>query len=143
MQLQIINTIKYFLSNASGDGVLTIALKAAATKEINQSTINQVKDMIADNKPAMLEIIGRDGVHFFNTLKYIPMQLQIDVMEAMQQNIIRCRLTVDGRDVRMFISKDDYNQLITDGFFVRDGKEADSAGCINTTKVFEEKKYSY
>jgi len=143
MNNSFINTAKYFLANASGDGVLSNALKTTAAKQINQSTINQVKEMIADNKKLMIEIIGRDGVHFFNKQQYIPMQLQIDVKKITKIDYAECRMIVDGRDILIFMHKTDYEKLIEDGFFVRDGKSEDSSGCINTTKVFEEKKFSY
>jgi len=66
------------------------------------------------------------------------MSLQIDAMQILD-NMVRCRINLDNRDVRMFISKDDYEALIEDGFFIRDGKSADSSGCINTTNVYQKK----
>jgi hypothetical protein len=47
-------------------------------------------------------------------------------------------LSVDGRDCRIYTSKSNYEALMFDGVFIRDGKEKDSANCINTTKVYLE-----
>ena len=67
--------------------------------------------------------------------------LQIDVLGEVGQNknLVMCRLTVDGRDCRFIISKHDYEALINDNVFVRDGKTQDSADVWNTTNVFVEK----
>ena len=68
-------------------------------------------------------------------------QLQIDVKGAMKDNpnIIEMVLSVDGRDCRFYTSKSNYQALIYDGVFIRDGKEKDSANCINTTNIYVEK----
>jgi hypothetical protein len=34
------------------------------------------------------------------------------------------------------MGKGDYHHLIRDGFFIRDGKQKDSADILNTTNVF-------
>ena len=47
-------------------------------------------------------------------------------------------LSIDGRDCRIYTSKSNYEALIYDGVFIRDGKCKDSANMINTTKVFVE-----
>lgn len=67
-------------------------------------------------------------------------KLQIDVKGSMEAdpNIIEMVLSVDGRDCRIFTSKSNYEALVYDGFFVRDGKEKYSADCINTTNVYVE-----
>lgn len=67
-------------------------------------------------------------------------KLQIDVKGPMEadENIIEMVLSVDGRDCRFYTSKANYEALIYDGVFVRDGKEKDSANCINTTNVYVE-----
>lgn len=69
--------------------------------------------------------------------------LQIDVLGEMEQdkNLIVCRLTVDGRDCRFVMFRHDYEGLISDKVFVRDGKTQDSAGVWNTTNTFIEKVY--
>lgn len=68
-------------------------------------------------------------------------RLQIDVLGAIEAdpNIIEMILSVDGRDSRCYISKANYEALIGDGFFIRDGKEKDSADCVNTTSVYYER----
>jgi len=67
-------------------------------------------------------------------------KLQIDVKGPMQSdaNIIEMVLSVDYRNCRFYISKANYEALIYDGVFVRDGKEKDSANCVNTTNVYVE-----
>lgn len=40
------------------------------------------------------------------------------------------------RCVRIMMLISDYELLINDGFFIRDGKDKDSAGVMNTTTVF-------
>ena len=67
-------------------------------------------------------------------------KLQIDVKGPMvdDANIIECVLSVDGRDCRFYMSKANYEALIYDGVFVRDGKEKDSSNCVNTTSVYVE-----
>lgn len=70
--------------------------------------------------------------------------MQIDVVGATahDQNIMECKLHADGRTCRFFMSKANYEALVFDGIFVRDGKSKDSAGVINTTNTFEEKIYT-
>jgi len=67
-------------------------------------------------------------------------KLQIDVKGPMEadSNIIEMVLSVDGRDCRFYTSKSNYEALIYDGIFVRDGKKKDSANCVNTTNVYIE-----
>lgn len=38
------------------------------------------------------------------------------------------------------MEKYEYENLIRDGFFIRDGKERDSANVLNTTEVYELQK---
>lgn len=66
--------------------------------------------------------------------------LQIDVLGPANHHpeFVTCKLIVDGRCCRMFISKANYEDLMYDGVFIRDGKEPDSANVINTTRVFRE-----
>ena len=82
--------------------------------------------------------IGPEGIaEFYNT--YASYDPKIDVKEQLG-NIVKCTLYADGRAVQMFISTIDYIALVQDGFFIRDGKELDSANVINTTEVYEIKK---
>jgi hypothetical protein len=69
-----------------------------------------------------------------------PRKLQIDVKGPMKadSNIIEMVLSVDGRDCRFYTSKANYEALIYDGVFVRDGKKKDSANIVNTTNLYFE-----
>lgn len=71
--------------------------------------------------------------------------LQIDVVgpaedhEIQGVKLMRCKLFVDGRTITFWTSKSNYDALVYDKVFVRDGKEKDSANMINTTNTFIEK----
>lgn len=66
------------------------------------------------------------------------MSIQIDVKEANEKTgMVMCNLCTGGRDVKIIMHYSDYQNLIGDGFFIRDGKEADSANVINTTVVYD------
>lgn len=54
-------------------------------------------------------------------------------------DLIECNLYTGERCVKIFIASNDYENLIRDKFFIRDGKTTDSAGCINTTDVYVKK----
>jgi hypothetical protein len=66
--------------------------------------------------------------------------LQIDVKGPVpgMENVIKCILSVNGRDCAFYMSESNYEALIYDKVFIRDGKERDSAGILNTTRVFIE-----
>lgn len=68
--------------------------------------------------------------------------VQIDVKGLLDpsENIMDCRLYTGDRCVKIFMSKYDYENLILDGFFIRDGKSLDSADILNTTNNFIEQK---
>lgn len=66
--------------------------------------------------------------------------LQIDVLhEVKALNLMKCNLYTPDRCVNIWMDKSDYLNLIRDGFFIRDGKELDSANVLNTTNTFIEK----
>lgn len=67
-------------------------------------------------------------------------KLQIDVIGPIDNDglTIECRLYVDGRSCTFYTSKPNYEALMNDGVFIRDGKEKDSANVLNTTRVFVE-----
>lgn len=67
--------------------------------------------------------------------------LQIDVKGFHEENesIVEFNLIIDGRTCLCYTSKSNYEALKYDGVFIRDGKEKDSAGILNTTKVFCER----
>lgn len=66
--------------------------------------------------------------------------LQIDVRGTVegQENLIEMILSIDGRDCRIYTSKANYEALVYDKIFTRDGKNRDSANILNTTNVFVE-----
>ena len=68
-------------------------------------------------------------------------KLQIDVkgFHEANENLVELNLIIDGRTCLCFTSKSNYEALMYDGVFIRDGKEKDSAGVLNTTKVYIEK----
>ena len=67
------------------------------------------------------------------------MGLQIDVIEE-KSEMYRCNLYTGTRCVRIYMHQQDYEALVNDGFFIRNGKNADSAGVLNTTKTYDERK---
>lgn len=73
-------------------------------------------------------------------MKTLKRKLQIDVKGAVSDNpdIIECVFSIDGRDCTFYTSKSNYEALIYDKVFIRDGKEKDSANILNTTNVFVE-----
>ena len=50
-----------------------------------------------------------------------------------------CKLYIDGNASVILMNKIDYERLLSDSFFVRDGKNRDSAGVLTTTNTFIEK----
>lgn len=72
--------------------------------------------------------------------------LQIDVMgiepdfELIRPDeLMRCKLYVNGSTCIMWTTKANYDALMYHGFFIRDGKKQDCSGAINTTNTFIEK----
>lgn len=58
--------------------------------------------------------------------------VQIDVMEV-QESAVVCWLYTPEGTVRILMTVTDYEQLNRNNFFIRDGKDKDSAGVVNTT----------
>lgn len=58
--------------------------------------------------------------------------IQIDV-KTITETTVTCNLYTGVSCIKMVIRKDDYDYLVKKGFFLRDGKEIDSAGVLNTT----------
>ena len=59
--------------------------------------------------------------------------MQIDVIEEVKgTQYLQCKLYIDGNASVILMNK-------SDSFFVRDGKNRDSAGVLNTTNTFIEK----
>lgn len=69
-----------------------------------------------------------------------PRKLQIDVKGPVEgaDGFMEMVLIVDGRNCMIVMPKTNYQALVFDGVFVRDGKQADSAGIVNTTNLFIE-----
>ncbi len=66
------------------------------------------------------------------------MSLQIDVKEGCKHpNLVECNLYTGERCVKIIMYYRDYENLILDGFFLRNGREQDSADVWNTTEVYE------
>jgi hypothetical protein len=69
-------------------------------------------------------------------------KIQLDVVkingDGNMFDTVHCNLYTGQRCVTVLIPRYDYENLIADGFFIRDGKERDSAGVLNTTAVFRE-----
>ncbi|HLF52335.1 hypothetical protein [Flavobacterium sp.] len=65
--------------------------------------------------------------------------IQIDVIKKMPDNIVECNLYTGERCVKIFMSEKDYENLIRDKFFIRDGETIDSANVLNTTNTYEMK----
>ena len=66
--------------------------------------------------------------------------IQIDVIGLIEETeLMKCKLYVDGRVCVIGMSRYDYEELMREKVFIRDGKSVDSAGVINTTNTFIEK----
>ena len=61
--------------------------------------------------------------------------IQIDI-KRIEGNAAIGNLYTGSRCVKIAMGASDYESLMRDGFFTRDGKKEDSAGVINTTNVF-------
>lgn len=65
--------------------------------------------------------------------------LQIDVVGPVKDTeFMKCKLYADGRVCVFYMTKSNYDALVFDKIFIRDGKTVDSAGVINTTNAFIE-----
>jgi hypothetical protein len=72
-------------------------------------------------------------------------KLQIDVMglepnfqHIRQDELIRCKLYIDGIACMFWTTRSNYEHLMYYKFFIRDGKTEDVSGAINTTNMFTE-----
>lgn len=68
------------------------------------------------------------------------MSLQIDVKEI-KNEVAECLLYTGDRCVKIYMTEHEYRNLIQDGFFIRTGKDLDSAGILNTTETYETIKH--
>lgn len=65
--------------------------------------------------------------------------MQIDVIGPVEgTELMKCKLWIDGRVCVIGMSRYDYEELMREMVFIRDGKNVDSAGVINTTNTFIE-----
>lgn len=65
--------------------------------------------------------------------------LQIDVIGSVEgTDMVKCKLYADGRVCMFWTTQSNYEALMFDKIFIRDGKSIDSAGVINTTNAFIE-----
>lgn len=62
--------------------------------------------------------------------------MQIDAIKFLTPYIVSCNLYTGDQCVKITMATDDYRTLILDGFFIRSGKTEDSAGVMNTTRVY-------
>lgn len=65
--------------------------------------------------------------------------MQLDVIHVDEMSAV-CNLYADDRCVKVIMRADDYQSLLRDNFFVRDGKEQDDAGVWNTSEVYDQRK---
>lgn len=67
--------------------------------------------------------------------------IQIDVIEKIEgTQLMKCKLYTDENIAIIIMNELDYERLKKEGIFIRDGKSRDSAGVLNTTNTFIEKK---
>lgn len=65
--------------------------------------------------------------------------LQIDVIGPVEGiDMVKCKLYANGRVCMFWTTQSNYEALMFDKIFIRDGKSVDSAGVINTTNTFIE-----
>lgn len=62
--------------------------------------------------------------------------MQIDV-KRVEKGLAICLLYTGDRCVKILMADDDYQALMRDGFFIRDGLSKDSADVINTSREYE------
>jgi len=69
-------------------------------------------------------------------------KLQIDVIgeEPECTGFVKCKIYIDGRSCIFWTTDANYQALMYDGVFIRNGKTRDSAGVINTTRTFIEEE---
>jgi len=67
--------------------------------------------------------------------------MQIDVIKPLTNIVMECNLYTGDRCVKITMLRSDYELLVKEGFFIRDGKSKDSAGVLNTTQEYHEIRY--
>jgi hypothetical protein len=66
-------------------------------------------------------------------------EVQLDVIAVGDSQVI-CNLYTGERCVKIAMLKNDYEGLLVDRFFIRDGKQRDSANVLNTTLTYSTKE---
>jgi hypothetical protein len=66
--------------------------------------------------------------------------VQIDVIEELENGVMKCNMYTPVGCYKIAMSKSDYEDMRYNGFFIREGNEKDSAGVINTTHTYHSKK---
>lgn len=66
------------------------------------------------------------------------MKLQIDVISN-DNEVVICKLITDDETVKVIMTQNGYEALKQSGFFVRTGESPDSAGVLNTSKLYTAK----
>lgn len=66
-------------------------------------------------------------------------QVQIDVIEE-KENVVWCNLYTGVYCAKIAMAAADYKILKHRGFFIRDGKERDSANVLNTSLIYYPKE---
>ena len=61
--------------------------------------------------------------------------VQIDIVKI-EDNMVTCNLYTGSRCIKIFMSVQDSDSLIRDGFFIRRKNEPDGAKVLNTTKAY-------
>jgi hypothetical protein len=62
-------------------------------------------------------------------------KMQLDVIEITNEQVV-CNLYTGVHCAKVLISRRDYDEMVRKGFFIRSGKEKDSANVWNTTEDY-------
>jgi len=68
--------------------------------------------------------------------------MQIDVIDI-KNGFAKCSLYTGERCVQIVMQEYEYENLIRDGFFIRNGQSKDSAGVLNTSDMYLKVVYEY
>lgn len=70
---------------------------------------------------------------------HVSRTVQIDVVRLSEPpGFVTCNLYTPDRCVKLFMPTHEYEALVRDGFFIRDGQVPDSANVYNTTLLYAE-----
>jgi hypothetical protein len=65
--------------------------------------------------------------------------IQLDIKNSDLDEFMKVNIYIDGSCYSAFMPELEYNRMLNDGCFIRDGKTLDSANVRNTTNMFYEK----